>query len=213
MTPKAMEYDERRWDIIRTATSLFSEHGYDETSVNMIIEEVGIAKGTFYHYFASKDALLEVIVELMVEKVGGGMRDIAERDDLTGLEKIVESGKYFRTVAVGWEKISEFLHEDRNAHWHLKLEKKLLPIVYDSYERIIEQGVKEGTFHTEFPRETGIAILGATNALTGRDHDHTGQRRYEPEFVRASMDIIERLLGTEPGLLMNIYRKMMEELK
>ncbi len=210
LAPVAKEYDERRTEILETATALFSEHGYDETSVNMIIEEIGIAKGTFYHYFRSKDELLEVIVEFMVENVGNGVDAIAKREDLTGLEKMVETNKYFRTLAVGWEKISEFLHEDRNAHWHLKLEKKLLPKVYNSYEFIIKQGIAEGDFHTEYPRETAIAILGTANALGGKDHDHTGERTYDPEFIKAVMDIYERILGMKKGIFMKMYMKEQE---
>ncbi len=213
MTPVAKEYDERRREIIETSASLFSEHGYDQTSVSMIIEEIGIAKGTFYHYFKSKDEVLEVIVDLMVERVGNGIEDISLRDDLTALEKMKECSKFFRTIAVGWEGISEFLHEDRNAHWHLKLENKLYPVVYDSYERIIKQGVDEGVFHVNHPRETAIALIGATNAMTGRDHDHTNRRSIDPDFIEAHVDISERLLGMEKGKMLELYKKTLEELK
>ncbi len=206
-------YDERRMEIIETSASLFSEFGYDETTVTMIIEKIGIAKGTFYHYFTSKDEVLEVIVDIMVEKVGSGIDEISQKEDLNALEKLGEAGKYFRTVAIGWERISDFLHEDRNAHWHLKLEKKLLPIVYDSYENIIRQGIEEEVFKVSYPRETAIAILGATNALTGRDHDHANRRSYDEDFLKATIDINERLLGTRPGLLLEMYIQAMGELK
>ncbi len=207
------EYDERRKEIIETSASLFSEYGYDETSISMIIERIGIAKGTFYHYFNSKDEVLEVIVDLMVEKVGNGIDEISMKVDLTALEKLGEASKYFRTIAIGWERLSDFLHEDRNAHWHLKLEKKLLPIVYDSYENIIRQGIDEKVFNVTYPRETAIAILGATNALTGRDHDHANRRSYDQDFLKATIEINERLLGTRPGLLLELYVHAMGELK
>ena len=213
MAHTVKEYDERRMEIIETSASLFSEFGYDETSINMIIEKIGIAKGTFYHYFTSKDEVLEVIVDLMVEKVGSGVKKISEKADLTALEKLGEAGKYFRTIAIGWERLSDFLHEDRNAHWHLKLEKKLLPIVYDSYESIIRQGIDEKVFNVAYPRETAIAILGATNTLTGRDHDHANRRSYDEDFLKATIEINERILGTRPGLLLEMYVQAMGELK
>jgi AcrR family transcriptional regulator len=209
----AKEYDERRREIIETAASLFSEHGYDETSVSMIINSIGIAKGTFYHYFTSKDEVLEVIVDLMVEKVGKGVEEISRNDTQTALEKMGESSKFFRTVAIGWERINEFLHEDRNAHWHLKLEKKLLPIVYDSYERIIRQGIEEGVFHVDYPKETAIALLGSSMALNEGDHDHTNRGGVDHDFIKAHVDISERLLGMEKGEMLDLYQKTMEELK
>jgi AcrR family transcriptional regulator len=212
ITPIAKEYEDRRREIIETAAGLFSEHGYDQTSVNMIIEEIGIAKGTFYHYFSSKDEVLEVIVDLMVDRVGTGIENISKDESMTALQKLAAGTKFFKTIAVGWEKISEFLHEDRNAHWHLKLENKLVPRMYDSYERIMEQGLKEGVFKFKYPRETGIALLGATGALSGRDHDHANIKSEDPEFVRASCDIFERILGTEQGIILKTYIQTMEEL-
>jgi len=49
------EYDERRNEIIDTAKKLFITKGYNKSSVNDILNEIGIAKGTFYYYFASKE--------------------------------------------------------------------------------------------------------------------------------------------------------------
>jgi AcrR family transcriptional regulator len=47
--------------ILETALKLFSEHGYDRTSIKMIAESAGISQGLLYNYFASKDELLEAI--------------------------------------------------------------------------------------------------------------------------------------------------------
>lgn len=210
ITSIAKEYDERRTEIIETGAKLFSEHGYDQTSVSMIINDIGIAKGTFYHYFRSKDELLEEIVGAMVYRVANSVTEISQEEGLSALEKMTKTNRFFRTLAIGWEGITKFLHEDRNAHWHLKLENKLYPVIYDAYERMIEQGIKEGVFNVAYPRETAIAVISATNALTGRDHDHTGERNYDPEFIKAVMEINERLLGTEPGLLMREFMKEME---
>lgn len=49
---------ERRKILLDTALQCFIAHGLNQTSVNDIIQKVGIAKGTFYHYFPSKEALI-----------------------------------------------------------------------------------------------------------------------------------------------------------
>ena len=51
-------YDERRAEILDSAQKQFFLKGYETASVNEIIEAAGISKGTFYHYFESKDELL-----------------------------------------------------------------------------------------------------------------------------------------------------------
>lgn len=59
MPRRATDTKER---IVRTATSLFSSHGYTATSVDDVISAVGITKGAFYHYFNSKEHLCEIVV-------------------------------------------------------------------------------------------------------------------------------------------------------
>ena len=54
--------------IITAAWKLFYELGYDETTVDEIIEESGTSKGSFYHYFDGKDALLSSLSELFDAK-------------------------------------------------------------------------------------------------------------------------------------------------
>ncbi|HBT17621.1 MAG TPA: TetR/AcrR family transcriptional regulator, partial [Firmicutes bacterium] len=56
------EYDERRNEILDTAEELFNMKGYDKCTVNDILKAVGIARGTFYYYFKSKEEVLDAIV-------------------------------------------------------------------------------------------------------------------------------------------------------
>ncbi len=54
--------EDRKLEIILTAEKLFSERAFKKTSIDAITQEMGVAKGTFYYYFKSKDAVLEAIV-------------------------------------------------------------------------------------------------------------------------------------------------------
>ena len=57
-----------RSKIVTAAWELFYEHGYDNTTVDDIVERSGTSKGSFYHYFAGKDALLSSLSTLFDEK-------------------------------------------------------------------------------------------------------------------------------------------------
>lgn len=61
LTRTVKKPEERRWELIHAATELFSEHGYEKTSVNDIIQKIGVAKGTFYHYFKSKEEIADFL--------------------------------------------------------------------------------------------------------------------------------------------------------
>lgn len=54
--------------IVAAAWKLFYEHGYDDTTVEEIVEESGTSKGSFYHYFNGKDALLSSLSDLFDDK-------------------------------------------------------------------------------------------------------------------------------------------------
>ena len=63
------EHEERKNELLDAAQALFYQNGYETTSVAKIIDSVGIAKGTFYHYFKSKTDLLDQIVERQIRTI------------------------------------------------------------------------------------------------------------------------------------------------
>ena len=71
--------------ILDTATNLFSTHGFCGTAIDDILSAVGITKGAFYHYFKSKDALCEAIVDLAVAQYHALAEPIQNRPAESGL--------------------------------------------------------------------------------------------------------------------------------
>ena len=65
----------RRRELVSTARRLFIERGFDQTSVSAIVREVGVAQGTFYLYFKSKQAVLPY---LRAEVLGDYLRAVDE---------------------------------------------------------------------------------------------------------------------------------------
>lgn len=67
--------------IISAAWKLFYDQGYDETTIDEIILESGTSKGSFYHYFEGKDALLGTLAYLFDEKYEELERQLEEQGD------------------------------------------------------------------------------------------------------------------------------------
>ncbi|MCX7707688.1 MAG: TetR/AcrR family transcriptional regulator [Anaerolineae bacterium] len=61
---------ERRERLYQAAVSLFREQGYEETTVDQITRRAGLAKGTFFNYFATKDAVLRYMGERAIGRLG-----------------------------------------------------------------------------------------------------------------------------------------------
>jgi AcrR family transcriptional regulator len=66
--------------VLDAAVELFAQQGYDGTSVSQVISRAGVAKGGFYHHFASKEALLyEVYGDLIGRQLAGMDAIVAQR--------------------------------------------------------------------------------------------------------------------------------------
>ncbi len=82
------DYDERRTELLDAAQALFYDQGYESTTVDAIINKVGVAKGTFYYYFDSKVALLNALADRLSAAGLEQIRGIVELDDMDALAKL-----------------------------------------------------------------------------------------------------------------------------
>ncbi|MGA1793850.1 MAG: TetR/AcrR family transcriptional regulator [Thermoplasmatota archaeon] len=207
MSRTVKEHDVRKKEIVDTAERLFLEFGYEETPVELIIKEIGIAKGTFYHYFRSKDDLLDELVEQLIEEVTGNLTRITETSDGNAIEVMSKVNFYFRNLAVSKQRLTDYLHEDRNVHLHHRLEKKVLPVMAKCYSDLIERGVDEGLFKVKYPYETAVAIIGAASYLSEDHHEDLGRHITSERETLAVMDIMERMLGMEEGKIIEFIKR------
>ena len=75
----ARRRDRRKAEIVRTATELLSEQGYQGMSLEDVAEQTDIAKATLYHYFSGKDALVAAVLEALTEDVNARLESELER--------------------------------------------------------------------------------------------------------------------------------------
>ncbi len=155
---------ERRAEIVKTARDLFLTKDYDKTTMQDFMNHLGIAKGTIYHYFKSKDELLEAVVEDIVNEHVKEMDRLIQETAGNALQKIqalIEAGSKITAPLV-----LEKLHERGNEAMHTRLLVAGLMKQAPVYANLIRQGCQEGLFHTDFPLECAEFILSAIQFLT-----------------------------------------------
>jgi AcrR family transcriptional regulator len=157
------EHDERRNEILETAQGLFYSKGYRQASVQDIINHVGIAKGTFYHYFGSKAELLNELVERMLHDALQLIEPIVADDELNALEKF---NRCFRDGLAWKGEHRAFLlgilppfYSDENALFRHKLKAAATQGIVPLLTQIIRQGVAEGVFETDYPGDVAQIVL------------------------------------------------------
>jgi AcrR family transcriptional regulator len=190
--------EERRLEIIETAEKLFRENGYSNTSVEAIIKEMGVAKGTFYYYFKSKEEVLQAIVDHTLDQLvqmAQQIADDASMDAMTKMELLLSNSQ------IGDEdtkEVAEHLHLPANRELHelsnIQTVLRLSPIL----AQIVEQGNEEKVFNAERPLETMQFLLtGGQFLLDGGLFDFNEQEVIERRIV--TQEIIEKALGAEQG--------------
>lgn len=212
MSRTIKEHDERRAELLQTAQQLFSTQGYETTSVADIIRAVGIAKGTFYHYFDSKLDLLDELVEQMTTYAISLMMPVAKNPSLTAVEKMNQ-------MLVGvrdWKTDNRdfFLDilrpyfSDNNAIFRQKMKEQTIQQVSPLVADVLTQGVQEGVFDAPHPTEMAATLLRLSQGLGEETAallltDHTNPATFETIQRKTAVFhlTIERMLDAPPGSL------------
>ena len=188
---------ERKREIVAVARELFREQGYAQTSVESIIRRLGIAKGTFYHHFGSKEELLEAIVEGELEKITAQVARVVEDPSLSALaklERLFGGGLGDAETSA----VAAHLHAPANRELHeltnVRLVQRLSPLL----ARIIAQGNAEGAFAVSEPLATARVLLTAAQFVLDRGF-FDWDAKETAVLQRAVQEMVERTLGTEPG--------------
>lgn len=81
----------RKNEILDVAEKLFCADGYDNTSTNDILAQIGIARGTLYYHFKSKEDILDAMIDRILEETITKARNIALNDSIPVLERLTKT--------------------------------------------------------------------------------------------------------------------------
>ncbi|NMC11320.1 MAG: TetR/AcrR family transcriptional regulator [Chloroflexi bacterium] len=157
--------EERRREIIESARRLFQTKEYDNTTMQDVIDELKIAKGTIYYYFKSKEELLEAVVETMVDEDIASKRLLLKGISGNALDKFRLLQK-MNSLSEENKEILEHLHQPGNIGMHTRLLAVTITKEAPLYADIIHQGCEEGLFETNSPLEAAEFLLSGIQFLT-----------------------------------------------
>lgn len=204
------EAEERRNEILDAAERLFTGRGYQQTTINHILEEVQIAKGTFYYYFKSKEEVMDAIIDRINARDVRAAQAVADDKSLTPVEKILQilSVQQPKTGDSKERMIRQF-DIPANAQMQQKSIARSIRALSPILAQAVRQGIGEGIFCTSYPQEIMEILLAS------------GQVLFEPAMfqwteeeaglkVTAFIAAMETLLGAEPGSFAPVGRLLAE---
>ena len=153
--------EERRQELIDAAERLFMEKGYEATAVSDIVQDVGVAQGTFYYYFRSKEEILEAIIEKDMAALEDDVRVITEDPHLDPAAKINAIVNSIIGISSSRKEIMDYLHKESNAVMHEKMERHLIERLVPLMAEVVSQGVAEERFDVQHPTEAVEFLLAS----------------------------------------------------
>jgi len=163
---KLIREKNRREEIIKAASNLFSQKSYHDVTMDQIAGEVGVAKGTIYLYFESKENLYLGILEHTYKTIESILEKEIAKDDpapqkLKKMLRLVFQF-YFQNLDVlriltrdETRLIRE--HYEFTEHWRHRRIKL--------YRKILEKGIKEGSFRTANTELIALIIFGLVGSV------------------------------------------------
>ncbi len=204
--------DIRRDAFVDAATNLIQTKGYAQMSVQDVLDELGASRGAFYHYFDSKGALLDAVMERLLTIGMTIAQQVVADPDRTAVDKVTA---VFTGIARWKNERRELMLEllnvwlsDDNAIVREKLRRGMARRLTPILAEIIGQGCREGVFDASSPDGAAralVAVLQGAQETAGdlflaRQAGAVPLETVERTF-RSYADAYERILGAAPGSL------------
>lgn len=212
---KEHEYIKKRSEILDAGQRLIFVKGYENMTIQDILADLQISNGAFYHYFDSKQAVLEALIERIKEETEKPLLHIVHDPHLTALEKL--QGFFDMIGRLRIERKADVIEIVRV--WYTDSNTSVRQKVYEAVNKqrapllteIVRQGIKEGVFTPTYPDQAGEVIMCLVQGM-GNTHAEIllsiEQESDELHSIKrivtthaAYMDAIEHVLGAPQNFL------------
>ena len=196
----------KREAFVEAATQLMQAKGWEQTSVQDVLDQVEASRGAFYHYFDSKQALLEAVIERLVDTGLASVAPVVADTSLSAIPKLtglfggIGRWKTERKALV-LQLLKVWISDD-NAIVREKFRHGLAGRIVPMLAAVVKQGIDEGVFTAASPAETArilvMLLLGFQDVATDMFLNAVGYSAVRHTFASYN-DAFERLLGAPRG--------------
>lgn len=200
-----MKKEIRKKELIKIAYNLFITKGYENTSVDEIIAKAGIAKGTYYYHFESKEQILEEVINMMINEEVERAKQVVN-SNLKLEEKLVYTILALR-VTPEEQSMQDTIHTKENIILHKKINDKIIDEAVPLLSTIVREAVKEGLFTKDNNIEQRVRM---TLILSNEMFDHN---KINDANISVFIDTLESIYGAKTGSLSFIQKLIKGELE
>ena len=154
-------------ELVEAAARVFRTKGYHSASVQDIADEVGILKGSLYHYVRSKEELLYLVIREPISRLYRTVEEVASSDAAPAekLRRAIEA--HLQAFDDHYPDLFVYLRETEDLRKRFRAQTQLSPKHYERlWQQILEEGVKAGVFRSDLDvKVVSYGLLGMLNWL------------------------------------------------
>ena len=184
--------ERRKQELLQIAYRMFISRGSENTSVDEIIEEADIAKGTYYYYFETKEQMLEEVIGMMLDQEMEAAGRILQAE-IPVPQKIIGMISSLRPTQEE-RPIEGALMQPENIVMHEKIRKKIVEMAVPLLSKVVEEGIGQGIFACDNIAERVRMLL----VISSSSFD---EGCFTERDIEVFIDMTEKLLGAESGTM------------
>lgn len=198
-----MKKEIRKKELIKIAYELFITKGYENTSVDEIIAKAGIAKGTYYYHFESKEQMLEDVVNMMIGEKAEKAKKVVESN--LDLEKKLVYTILALRVAPDEQSVEDTINSKENIILHKKINDRIIDEAVPILSKIVREAKETGLFKCDDNIEERVRM---TLILSNEMFDHNEVKESD---ILVFIDTIEKIYGAKTGSLSFVSKLIKED--
>lgn len=197
------DHEERKSEFIEAADRLFREKGYEFCTVQDIVSEVNVARGTFFYYFPTKEAVLDEIIRVKGEEIAKRCLQISKMEGVTREARFIHTLMSVNSVVAAEESTEPAnIHKDGNALMHQKSVTALLQILTPILTDIVLQEEQDTPVSLI---ENNIMILLSSALVLLDDGFFSWDEEKKTQIVCSIFSAAEKLLGLSAGKMKEAF--------
>jgi AcrR family transcriptional regulator len=200
VTPRPDVSEERKTQIHQAALTCFSRKGYHQTTMDDIVAESGLSKGTLYWYFKGKKELFLSLFQEVMDQLGQTWESIVADEESSATDKLLASIAFFRSEL---EEMVPFFGVMMEAWALTRHDEDAEGIIREFYEpylnsmtRVIEEGIASGEFRVESVRAMALVVMTLFDGIVLAMGTGLWQRDWN-EIMGAAEELVLHGLGAE----------------
>lgn len=159
-------FESKRLELIKIAFELFMKQGYENTTISNILKSAGISKGAMYHYFESKDEILDAVLNYIIDLDVKPYEGVLDDSNLSAWEKfVILVRKTDHEIPEEVQEVTQYVLQRPASVFDYRTKELSCKRSVPGFIQIIKEGVASGEFQTEYPEEVAEMILAIGQSM------------------------------------------------